>query len=187
VAGLVADRRLRAVADDRVVGQVAAELVAASLHRDPDVLRGRSAGADHLRRDGHGGVGGRLRAADAGELLGRLAAAALDERVGLDGQLDTAGAQVVGDAERELDGHVGGRHAELAARAQAGLGLELRRREALGDQVVAAELCGVDDLDAERTHLVGVEDADRRGAPPVRLHVEERVDDRLGDDVEEVG
>jgi hypothetical protein len=94
---------------------------------------------------------------------------------------------VVGHAERELDRHVGRRDAELAARAQAGLGLELGGGEPLADELVAAERGGVDDLDAERAHLVGVEHADGRRAPPVHLQVQERVDDRLGDDVEEVG
>ena len=56
---------------------------------------------DHPRGDAHRLVGGRLGAADARELGLGLRAAAGRERLGVDAQLDAAGAQVVGDAERE--------------------------------------------------------------------------------------
>ena len=53
------------------------------------------------------------------------------------------------------------------------------------DQLVAAERRGIDDLDAVRGHLGGVEHRHGRHAAAVALQVQERVADPRGDLVEE--
>ena len=189
-AGLVAVGRLRAVRDDHVARQVAAVLVAGVRHRRADLLRreARAQLADQLRGDGHRGVGGLLRAPDAGQLRLGLRAPAQHERLGVDVERHAAGAQVVGDAERERGRHDRALQPELAARAQRDLELDLvpaSRRSA--SSCVGAQLGGVDHVDPQRAHLVGVEHADGRDPPPARLRVEERVDDPDRDRVEQVG
>ena len=57
--------------------------------------------AQEVARSVHPGLGGTLGAAHAGELRLRLHAAPVVEEVAVDGQLDAAGAQLVGEPERE--------------------------------------------------------------------------------------
>jgi hypothetical protein len=117
VAGLVADRRLRPVGDDHVVGKVAPVLVADRLHGLADRLAAGSALVDHPRADGHRLVGGPLRAADALDLRLGLHAPLGDEHLGVDEQLDPVRPQVVGEADGELRRHDRPAHAHLLAGA----------------------------------------------------------------------
>ena len=173
--------------DDHVAGQLAAVLFAHGLHRRAHLLGGepRAQLVDQRARDAHGGVGGLLRAPDAGELELVLDPAAALELVVVDRQLDAVRAQVVGDEQRELrrDGRLG--DAQRVRGAQADLGVQVHVVETRGDQVVLAERGRIDDLDAVRGDLRGVEHGDRRGAAAVVLQVQERITDPGGDLVEE--
>ena len=90
-----------------------------------------------------------------------------------------AGAQVVGDGDRELGRHERrARCPSCAARAQRELELDVVGGSGPASSSSSrAERVRVEHLDAERAHLVGVEHADRRGAAAAVLEVEERVDD----------
>ena len=75
-----------------------------------------------------------------------------------------ARAQVVGDPERELGRHDRPLHAQLAARAQRDLEVDLVPAQAAREQLVGAERGGVEHVDPERADLVGVEHAHGRRA-----------------------
>ena len=106
--------------------------VADRLHLGPHLLarQARAQLADQPRADRHRLVGRPLRAADALDLGLGLHAPLVHERLGVDDELDAGGAQMVGDAERELGRHERALHAEPLARAPRELELELVERDA---------------------------------------------------------
>ena len=191
-AGLVPDRRLRAVGDDHVVGQLAAVLLADGLHR----------GAHRPRRSARAAARGSAArataiAASAAFCARRMPASSASvlarrRRTNssvVDVELDAAGAQVVGDARAGTRAARAPRvDAQLAARAQR----RSRRRSRAAVEPAASSSSrpsahgSMTSMPCARD-LVGVEHADRRGAAAVVLDVEERVDDPGRDRVEEVG
>ena len=186
----MADGRLRAVGDDRRLGQLGVVLDADALHLLAHALAGQAARqlAHERRRRGHRRVGGDLGAADAGQLGVGLDAPAQVEGVGVDPQLQPLLAQAVGPGEREVGRHDRVLHADLAAGPQVALDLGLEEADAGVEQLVHPELERVDHLDAEAERLdpVALEHAVDREAAVVELGVEERVDDVERDRVEEV-
>ena len=187
----MADGRLRAVGDDRRLGQLGVVLGADALHLLAHPLAGQAVRqlAHERRRRGHRGVGSGLRAADAGQLGRGLDAPAQVEGVGVDPQLQPLLAEAVGPGEREVGRHDRVLHADLAERPQVALELGLEEADAGVEQLVQPELERVDHLDAqpERLDAVALEHAVDAEAAVVDLGVEERVEDVDRDRVEEVG
>ena len=119
------------------------------------------------------------RAADPGELGVRLAAAAQVEALVVDLELHAASAQEVGDREREPGRDTRRAHAHALDRAREELELDLVAREALGDELPAAELLAEDPLDVGSggRQAVGLQHVGEHDPAAVVLGVEERVSD----------
>ena len=116
------DRRLRAVRDDHVVGQLAAVLLGHRLHRRAHLLGGEPVPQLVDQRRARRPSPRRRPSARAGcpsSSDADLTRRRRGELVVVDRQLDAVGAQVVGDEERELRRHRGLRDAELLGRRAA--------------------------------------------------------------------
>ena len=187
----MAGGRLRAVGDDRGVGQLGAPALADRLHALAHLLAREPVRqlAQQLGGGTHRGVGGGLRAADARELGLGLVSPPQVEGLVVDRQVDAGVAQLVGPGEREVGRHERGLEADLLARAQVGLDLGGQEVDAVVEQRVEPELERVDHLDPElqRLDTVALQHADHRHLALARLEVEERVEDVERDRVEEVG
>ena len=178
VAGLVPGGALRAAGDDHVVGQLAAVLLADRLHRGAHGLGGRAAGADHVRGDRHRGVGGPLGAADARRAARRSCSGGGPRSARRPGP---APRRRRGGGRPRRAGRSGGTTArstpssrQARSAISSSTASRLRPWESSSSRPSAY---GVEDLDAQRAHLVGVEHADGRGAAAAGLDVGERVDD----------
>ena len=134
----------------------------------------------------HGGGGaqgieaGGRGAADAGHLGGGLVAPALGERPGVGDELDPGRTQAIGDPDRELRRDDRVADAQPLDRADAQLLLDLERRAAVGDQLVAAEVfvqqaLEVGGVAGDSPVLERVGD---HHAPAVGFEVQERIADR---------
>ncbi len=151
-----------------------------SRHRRPDVL-GREPGRSSRIRSAatrHRGVGGLLRAPDAGQLRRRSSpAGAVTNASGSTSSTTPPARRWSATASGNSGGTIArsrpsSRHARSAISS-----VQLVAADAVGQQLVGAELRGVEHVDPERADLVGVEHADGRHAAAVRLGVQERVDD----------
>ena len=120
------------------------------------------------------------------ELGGRLQPAPADELVVVDRQLEAVRAHVVGEEQRELRAGPTAAVMPSSRAARSASSASMYEPVVLGgDQLVAAERRRIDDLDAVRGDVDGVEHRDRGDAAAVVLQVEERVADPGRDLVEE--
>ena len=181
--------RPRAVGDDHVVGQLGAELGRAGLHRLAHALaRGaRHERVDQLGGDGHGRVGGPLRAPDPSSCPGVLTAAARGEALLVDASSTPPARRWSATATGKPNGTLGRRSTPSSRHARRQVSsLDLLDPKALGEQIVAPERDRIDRLDARGAHLVGVEHRDHRHAAVAVLDVEEGIGDPGRHGVEEV-
>ena len=185
----MADGRLRAVRDDRLVGRDAV-LAEDGLDRGLQALRRqrlavhlqdapvRRGGTQELARCVHGGFARRLRAPDPGELVLGLDPAPRLEEFAVGADLDPALAQAVRDLEREGRRRHRGRDTELLAGEQRHLAVDLLEDQAPERHLVGAELLEGTHLEARDAEIARtgdlerIEDRDPRAVP---LEVEERV------------
>ncbi len=190
-AGVVTVRGLRPTGDDQVVGEAAVQ----SEGRMSGPLQGgdgeRLAGdgapfVSGLRRGeercdrGSGGVGGSRRSADPRDLGGRLAPASIGEEARVDDELDADGAKPVGETDGEALGHERPPEPEALDHLDGEPGADLVGIDALADERVGREGLARDQLDpgVDGRDPVALDAPDDRHAPPTRLGVDERIDDR---------
>ena len=133
--------------------------------------------AQHPRDDGHAGLRGGLRAADPGELVRVLHAAAGVEEALVGRDLDAAAAQQVGEPEREAVRDDRVLEPDLLAEARRELVLRVVRRQPAEDELVPAELLDRMDLGVDPGGLEPrvLERSDDDVPPAVPLGVDDRI------------
>src|SRR5579864_7346716 len=188
---VVPDGALGAVRDDELVGDRAAldeDLLHLRLDRFarerlalvPEHTVGAGLGiAQHRACNVERGVACALRAAEPSDLARVLVPSAILEELAVDPNLDTVGAEMIGELEREPRGDHGARHADLLQRARVDLEHRLHRWRAAAQELVDPELLGGKRLDIGRDRLqtLALEGGDDDEAAAVVLDVQEVVRD----------